>query len=63
MSNMQAVLGGLWLLLTRTWIKATESGALRLTVQAQADGVVPGVAQNLPLLRPITTRHGALDDK
>lgn len=51
------------MLLTRTWIKATDSDGLRLTVQAQADGVVSGVAQRLPLLRPVTTGHGALEDR
>lgn len=50
----QAVLR--WLL-TGTWIKATDSDGLRLTVQTQADGVVSGVAVSLPLLCPITTRH------
>lgn len=50
------ILKGL-LSLTRTWIKATDSDGLRLTVQTQADGVVSGVAQSLPLLRPITACH------
>lgn len=50
----QAVLR--WLL-TGTWIKATDSDGLRLTVQTQADGVVSGVALSLPLLCPVTTRH------
>lgn len=45
------------MLLTRTWIKATDSDGVRLAVQAQADGVVSGVALSLPLLRPVTTRH------
>lgn len=43
------------LTLTGTWIHATDPDGIRLTVQAQADGVVPGVAQSLPLLSAITT--------
>lgn len=43
--------------LTGTWIQATDSDGVGFTVQAQADGVVPGVAQSLPLLGPITTCH------
>lgn len=56
-SHHQATLGGPWLILTGTWVKATDSDGLGLTVQAQADGVVSGVALNVPLLRPVTTRH------
>lgn len=58
-SGSTVILKGL-LSLTRTWIKATHSDGLRLTVQTQADGVVSGVAQSLPLLRPITACHWAL---
>lgn len=58
-SGSTVILKGL-LSLTRTWIKATDSDGLRLTVQTQADGVVSGVAQSLPLLRPITACHWAL---
>lgn len=52
----EVIFGGS-LTLTRTWIQATDSDGVRLTVQTQADGVVSGVAQSLPLLRPITTCH------
>lgn len=51
------------MLLTGTWIKATDSAGLRLTVQAQVDVVVSGVALDLPLLRAVATRHRALDDR
>lgn len=47
----------LWLLLTSTRIKATDSDGLRLAVQTQANGVVSGVALNVPLLCPVTTRY------
>ena len=50
-------MGWRFLKLTGTWIHATDSDGVGLTVQTQADGVVPGVAQSLPLLGPITTCH------
>lgn len=53
-------MGGGCSALTGTWIQATDSDGFRFTVQTQANGVVPGVAQSLPLLGPITTRHRAL---
>lgn len=46
--------------LTGTWIQATNSYGVRSTVQTQADGVVPGVAQRLPLLGPVTATYWAL---
>lgn len=56
----------LWMgscLLTGTWFHATDSDGIWLTVQAQTDGVVPGVAQSLPLLSPITTGHRTLESE
>lgn len=51
-----------WMLveLTRTWFHATDSDGVWLAVQTQADGVVPGVAQSLSLLGPISTWHWTL---
>lgn len=51
---------GIWAPLTWTRIQSADSDAVGLSVQAQPDGVVPGVAQNLPLLRPVPARHRAL---
>lgn len=50
-------MGGSCSALTGTWIQATDSDGVRFGVQTQANGVVPGVAQSLPLLGPIATRY------
>lgn len=50
----------IWSPLTWTWIQSADSDGVRLAVQTQSDGVVSGVAQSLPLLRPVTARHRAL---
>lgn len=50
----------IWCPLTWTRIQSTDSDGVRLAVQTQPDGVVSGVAQSLPLLRPVPARHRAL---
>lgn len=50
----------IWAPLTWTRIQSADSDGVRLAVQTQSDGVVSGVAQSLPLLRPVTARHRAL---
>lgn len=50
----------IWAPLTWTRIQAADSDHVRLAVQTQSQGVVSGVAQNLPLLCPVSARRRAL---